>query len=41
VIRYPELKADDKGHFADYFLIGTMTSVGLALLQIGRALQGR
>jgi len=45
VIRYPELKADDKGHFADYFLIGTMTSVGLALagglilLQVGRVLQ--
>ena len=32
VIRYPELKANEKGHFADYFLIGTMTSVGLALV---------
>lgn len=31
VIRYPELKDVGKGHFADYFLIGTMTSVGLAL----------
>jgi hypothetical protein len=31
VIRYPEMKGDDKGHFADYFLLGTMTSVGLAL----------
>ena len=47
VIRYPEMKDDGKGHFADYFLIGTMTSVGLALagglilLQIGHRLRGR
>ena len=31
IVRYPELKGDEKGHLADYFLIGTMTSVGLAL----------
>lgn len=30
--RYPEIKEDAKGHFAEYFLIGTLTSVGLALL---------
>lgn len=30
--RYPEIKADEKGHFAEYFLVGTLTSVGLALL---------
>lgn len=29
--RYPEIKEDTKGHFAEYFLIGTLTSVGLAL----------
>ncbi len=29
--RYPELKDDPKGHFAEYFLVGTLTSVGLAL----------
>ena len=29
--RYPEIKDDEKGHFAEYFLIGTLTSVGLAL----------
>jgi hypothetical protein len=29
--RYPEIKEDAKGHFAEYFLIGTLTSVGLAL----------
>ena len=29
--RYPEIKEDIKGHFAEYFLIGTLTSVGLAL----------
>lgn len=31
IIRYPELRDNEKGHFADYFLIGTMTSVGVAL----------
>jgi len=30
--RYPEIKNDDKHHFAEYFLIGTLTSVALALL---------
>lgn len=45
VIRYPEMKSDDREHFADYFLIGTMTSVGLAiagglvLLQVARMLE--
>jgi len=29
--RYPEIKEDKKGHFAEYFLIGTLTSVSLAL----------
>jgi hypothetical protein len=29
--RYPEIKEDAKGHFAEYFLVGTLTSVGLAL----------
>lgn len=29
--RYPEIKDDKKGHFAEYFLIGTLTSVSLAL----------
>jgi len=30
--RYPEIKEDEKGHFAEYFLVGTLTSVGLALV---------
>jgi len=30
--RYPEIKSDVKGHFAEYFLIGTLTSVSIALL---------
>lgn len=30
--RYPEIKEDTKGHFAEYFLVGTLTSVGLALV---------
>ena len=30
--RYPEIKGDEKGHFAEYFLVGTLTSVGLALV---------
>jgi hypothetical protein len=30
--RYPEIKNDTKGHFAEYFLIGTLTSVSVALL---------
>jgi len=29
--RYPEIKGDETGHFAEYFLVGTLTSVGLAL----------
>jgi len=29
--RYPEIKEDKRGHFAEYFLIGTLTSVSLAL----------
>jgi hypothetical protein len=32
LVRYPEIKEDNKGHFAEYFLIGTLTSVSLALL---------
>jgi hypothetical protein len=31
VVRYPEIKEDTHGHFAEYFLVGTLTSVGLAL----------
>ena len=31
LVRYPEIKEDVKGHFAEYFLIGTLTSIGLAL----------
>ncbi len=31
LVRYPEIK-DDKGHFAEYFLVGTLTSVTLALV---------
>jgi hypothetical protein len=31
VVRFPEMR-DDNGHFADYFLVGTMTSVGIALV---------
>lgn len=30
--RYPEIKDDTRGHFAEYFLVGTLTSVGLALV---------
>jgi uncharacterized protein DUF3307 len=30
--RFPEIKEDQKGTFAEYFLVGTMTSVGLALV---------
>jgi hypothetical protein len=30
--RYPEIREDTKGHFAEYFLVGTLTSVGLALV---------
>ena len=30
--RYPEIKSDEKLHFAEYFLIGTLTSVSIALL---------
>lgn len=32
LVRYPEMKSDEKGHFAEYFLIGTLTSVGIALI---------
>jgi len=32
LVRYPEIKDDVKGHFAEYFLIGTLTSVTLALV---------
>ncbi len=31
LVRYPEIKEDAKGHFAEYFLIGTLTSVTIAL----------
>lgn len=30
--RYPEIKDDKKAHFAEYFLIGTLTSVSVALV---------
>jgi len=30
--RFPEIKEDHKGHFAEYFLVGTLTSIGLALV---------
>jgi hypothetical protein len=32
VVRYPEIKEDTRGHFAEYFLVGTLMSVGLALI---------
>lgn len=32
LVRLPEIQKDPKGHFAEYFLVGTLTSVGLALL---------
>jgi len=32
LVRYPEIKEDTQGHFAEYFLVGTLTSVGLALV---------
>jgi uncharacterized protein DUF3307 len=32
LVRYPEIKEDQKGHFAEYFLIGTLTSVSIALV---------
>jgi hypothetical protein len=32
LVRYPEIKDDTRGHFAEYFLVGTLTSVGLALI---------
>jgi len=32
LVRYPEIKEDTRGHFAEYFLVGTLTSVGLALI---------
>ena len=30
--RFPEIKDDARGTFAEYFLVGTMTSVGIALV---------
>ena len=30
--RYPEIKDDKQGHFAEYFLVGTLTSFGVALV---------
>lgn len=30
LVRFPEIQGD-QGHFAEYFLVGTLTSVGLAL----------
>ncbi len=30
--RYPEISRDDRGHFGEYFLIGTLTSFGIALI---------
>jgi len=32
LVRYPEIQEDKKRHFAEYFLVGTLTSVGLAIL---------
>jgi hypothetical protein len=32
LVRYPEIKEDTRGHFAEYFLVGTLTSVGFALV---------
>src|SRR3989454_12042481 len=32
LVRYPEIQEDTRGHFAEYFLVGTLTSVGLALI---------
>lgn len=32
LVRYPEIKEDTRAHFAEYFLIGTLTSVSLALV---------
>jgi hypothetical protein len=32
VARYPDIKSDEKFHFAEYFLVGTLTSVSIALL---------
>ncbi len=32
LVRYPEISEDKKGLFAEYVLIGTLTSVGIALL---------
>ncbi len=32
LVRYPEIKEDTRGHFAEYFLVATLTSVGLALI---------
>lgn len=30
--RYPEISEDKKGHFGEYFLVGTLTSFGVALV---------
>jgi hypothetical protein len=32
LVRYPEIQADKKGLFGEYFLVGSLTSVGVALL---------
>ncbi len=32
LVRYPEIEGHAKGHCAEYFLVGTLASVGLALL---------
>jgi len=32
LVRYPEIKEDVKGQFAEYFLIGTLSSMGIAIL---------
>lgn len=31
LVRFPEIQQDEKDHFAEYFLVGTLTSVGIAL----------
>jgi hypothetical protein len=32
LVRYPEIKDDTKGVFGEYFLVGTFTSMGVALI---------
>lgn len=32
LVRYPDISEDRKGHFGEYFLVGTLTSFGIALI---------